>query len=365
VIVTPCKDMPHHIAPGPALERDPQKNRADATTMWRMRTTRLSLLAVLFSTLALETSAGAVASAELGTYDGYRYGRFEARIWFPDGDGIVGAYFLWKNGSEMPDTYWNELDFEKVRAECAMQLNAIYGRPQAGHESMATGLTGSCSAYHLYVFEWTPSYISWQVDGAEVRRDTGATAQAFADNTPDGMQFRFNIWPGDVNFGGTFSESSLPAYQLVSWAAYSAYTPGAGDDGTDFSLRWRESFETGRPAGWLIGSWVSPLQHSMHSPANVVFTDGVAVLALTADSATGFTGTPPADPDDMPTVHVPVGGAGGSDTPGAGGSDDGGCGCRVPGGAGSGAPLLGLALVAAATRRRGTRGRATPAPARR
>ena len=186
-----------------------------------------------------------------------------------------------------------------------------------------------------------------------MRRDTGAAAQAFADNATAGMQLRFNIWVGDATFGGTFSESSLPTYQFVSWAAYSGYTPGAGDGGGDFTLRWRESFEGGLPAGWRTGTWASPLQHSTHAPANVVFTNGVAVLALTADGATGFTGTPPADDGDLPTVQVPTGagGTGGAAPTGAGGSadpgdDDGGCGCRVKNGTSPVTILFALFLFA-------------------
>jgi len=317
-------------------------------------------LVVLTAMLGLSRPAGAVASAELGTNASYRYGRYEARIQVPAGDGLVGSFFLWKKGSETTGTYWNELDFEKIGADCTLQLNAIYGRPQANHEKRVTGHPDLCTGYHLYTYEWTPTYYAWLVDGVELRRDTGAAAQAFADNAPDGMQLRFNIWPGDANFGGAFSESSLPAYQFMSWAAYSNYTPGAGDDGGDFTLRWRESFENGIPSGWLTGTWASPLQHSTHSPANIVFVDGVAVLALTADTATGFTGTPPADDGDLPTVHVPTGagGTGGAAPTGAGGSappadgDDGGCGCDVKGGSSRAVPLLSLLAAVPLLRRR-------------
>ncbi len=329
-----------------------------------MNPIKFAALAAVTGLLALEAPAGAVASAELYTSAGYRYGRYEARIQFPQPDGVVGSYFLWKNGSEVSGTYWNELDFEKIRAECALQLNAIYGLPQANHSNMATGVSGTCTGYHLYTYEWTPTYISWQVDGVELRRDTGASAQAFADNATNGMQLRINIWPGDTSFGGTFSESSLPVYQFVSWAQYSNYTPGAGDDGGDFTLRWRETFDAGQPSGWLTGTWASPFGHSTHAAANVVFTGGVAVLALTADDATGYSGTPPADDGELPTVHVPTGvaGAAGSAATGAGGNagggagssggDDGGCGCATPGdgGASLGATLLLLALVLARRR---------------
>lgn len=142
------------------------------------------------------------------------------------------------------------------------------------------------------------------MDGVEIRRDVGAAATAYAENAPDGMQMRFNVWPGDASFGGVFDPSILPVYEYIAWAQYSEYTPGAGDDGSDFTLAWREEFDSA-PAGWSMGSWDSPKGNSTHTSSNVVFVDGIAVLALTADDATGFVGSPPAD--------VPGIGAGGAD----------------------------------------------------
>jgi endo-1,3-1,4-beta-glycanase ExoK len=269
----------------------------------------LSLVAILTAT----AQAGAVSSAELYRTTGEGFGKFEARLRFAAGDGIISSFFLWKDGSELSTAYWNELDFEKLGAECELQTNSIYGMPEQTHEQEHPGLTGLCDGYHTYAYEWTPDYIAYSLDGVELRRDTGADAAAYAENATTGLQARFNIWPGNANFGGTFVESSLPAYQYIDWAQYSTYTPGAGDEGSDFTLKWREEFDS-LPAGWATGSWGSPLNLSTHSPANVVFVDGIAVLALTADDQTGYTGTPPQD--DSPQGGE-SNGAGGS--PGASG----------------------------------------------
>ena len=272
------------------------------------------LPAALGATLTLTTNAGAVKSAEFYRTVPETYGRFEARLQFAAGDGVVGSYFLWKDGSEMKDIFWNELDIEKVGADCDLQTNSFYGLPEKVHTGEGYGLTGLCEGYHTYAYEWTPEYIAWFVDGTEIRRDTGADAQAYAENASEGMQIRFNVWPGDATFGGNFSESILPVYEFVSWAQYSEYTPGAGDDGSDFTFAWREEFDS-LPAGWTTATWDSPKGLSTHSSKNVVFVDGIAVLALTSDDATGFTGTPPADGTDSST--------GGSDSTGASGGASG------------------------------------------
>src|SRR5215510_13543026 len=90
--------------------------------------------AYLLTATVVPGTARAVASAELYGTQPYRYGRFEARVRFAQGDGVISSFFLWKNGSEMPGAYWNELDFEKLGADCHLQTNALQGTPAKGHE---------------------------------------------------------------------------------------------------------------------------------------------------------------------------------------------------------------------------------------
>jgi endo-1,3-1,4-beta-glycanase ExoK len=284
--------------------------------------------------LTLAGSASAVTSAELYSSAAYTYGRFEARIQFAPGDGVISSFFLWKPDSEQSSVYWNELDFEKLGAACDLQTNSIYGLPQSNHEERGYALAGLCEGYHTYAYEWTPEAIAWFVDGTEIRRVTGLDATSYAENATEGMQFRFNVWPGNASFGGTFSEAILPVYQFVAWAQYSAYTPGAGDNGSEFTLAWREEFDT-VPSGWLMGSWASPLDGSTHSAQNVVLVDGIAVIALTADDTTGFAGSPPPDNGGGAVGTPSTGGAAPSSAGGAGlssaeGNGDGeGCSCRL------------------------------------
>lgn len=246
-----------------------------------------------------------MASAELYSTKSYLYGRFDARMRFAPGDGVVSAYFLWKEGSEASGAYWNELDYEKVGADCHMQTNSIYGKPKGQHQQTPT-LSGICTEYHTYRFEWTPTYIAWVVDGKEIRRDTGGDATAYAQNASAGMSFHFNIWPGDSSFGGNIKNTTLPVRQYISWVEYSSYDNG------NFKVEWREDFqESSIPAGWAVGNWGSPFNLSTHNPQNVAMVNGIAVMALTNDNATGDPGTPPVDP---------AAGSGSGGAPGSGGA---------------------------------------------
>src|SRR5262245_35900211 len=88
--------------------------------------TRLFVSSCCFlAVMAVPELALAVSSAEFYTSMAYGYGRVEARLRFAGGDGVVSSFFLWKNGSEVAGTFWNELDFEKVGADCHVETNAI------------------------------------------------------------------------------------------------------------------------------------------------------------------------------------------------------------------------------------------------
>jgi hypothetical protein len=253
------------------------------------RASQLALASLCFVTVAFASrQAAAVSSAEYYSATSYGYGRFEARLRFAAGDGVVSSFFLWKVGSEMTGAFWNELDFEKVGAACEVRSNANFGSPPPFTGGRTHPLEPNpCETYHTYAYEWTPDAIAWLVDGVELRRETGATATAFAENATAGMQIRFNVWPGDATFGGNFSPDILPVHQYVDWVQFSSY-----EDGT-FTLGFREDFDGALPSVWATGNWGSPKNLSTHAPGNVNIVDGHLVLSLTEDGAIGPAGALP------------------------------------------------------------------------
>ena len=338
----------------------------------------------LLGALLPARAAFATKSAELYTSTAYGYGRVETRMRMAGGDGVVSSFFLWKDGSEKAGTFWNELDYEKVGAKCELHTNALYGNPSANHTQTPSLSADLCGGFHVYSYEWTADYVAWSLDGTEIRRETGETAAAYAENASAGMQIHFNVWPGDSSFGGNFSPSILPVHEYIDWVQYSSYADGA------FTLAWREDFDgPPAPSGWLTGNWGSPKNLSTHDPENVNFVSGYAVVSLTADDATGpagaiaaleggagaggavgtagaagSSGTGAAAGTSASAAAGTSEGGGTSALAGAGGmqgDDANGCSCQIPGstrpsqgGAGIGAVLL-LALVGAFRRRPASR----------
>lgn len=222
-----------------------------------------------------------VAGSELIKDADYKYGKFEASIQYATMDGIISSFFLWKPESEKPDVFWNELDYEKIgltnTSQCNLGLNLISGLgAPVGNEHHIGDVGAICGGFHTYVFEWTPDYVKWTMDGVELHRMTGPIIEEFNGNATMGMQFRFNVWPGDERFGGVFDITKLPVYEYIDWVRYSSY------NGQDFTFEWQEDFDSNtRPAGWSVGTWGSPYQYSVHREENIVFKDGLAILALT------------------------------------------------------------------------------------
>src|SRR3954471_11666703 len=137
---------------------------------------RLTLAAILLGVLVPKV-ASAVQGAELYRTQAYFYGRFEARVRYAPGEGVVSSFFLWRDGSSST-TSWNELDFEKINAGCKLTTNIWTGKGTQSSETNTTSFD-VCADYHTYAFEWTPDYIAWLIDGTQIRKVTGASVAEY------------------------------------------------------------------------------------------------------------------------------------------------------------------------------------------
>lgn len=186
--------------------------------------------ALALGSMLVSASALAVQSAELYRTQPALYGRFEARVQFAPGEGVVSSFFLWKDGSSST-TSWNEIDYEKIKAACQLQTN-IYSGTGTQSPQLPSLSVDLCGGYHTYAFEWTPDYIAWFIDGTQLRRETGSVVAEYTHNAAQGMAIHFNVWVGNASFGGVLDPSILPANEYIDWVQYSSYANGS------FQLAW-------------------------------------------------------------------------------------------------------------------------------
>ncbi len=252
----------------------------------------LILFAVLMG-LSIDVSAKPYKGAEIYSNNSWLYGRYEMRMRVAKGGGILSTFFTYKNQSEVEGNFWEEIDIEvfgKSNAEI-WQSNIILGstRPtiQSHEEHEVEDSLGD--AYHTYVLEWTPDYVAWFLDGVEVRRITGTSTVTSLTNP---QSLRFNIWASEsVEWAGDWSDSVLPVYQFVSYFEYKTYNTTT----KLFEGGWRDDFDTFDTLRWSKANWTFASNRVDFTPENAVVKDGILVLALTHENATGYTGTPPAD----------------------------------------------------------------------
>ena len=117
-----------------------------------------------------------LTSARLLTKDkwSWTYGRFEARIKIPRGQGIWPAF--WMLGTNIDSVPWptcGEIDImENIGKEPGTVHGTIHGPGYAGANGIGgpTSLPGGeafADDFHIYAVEWQTNRISWFVDGRE------------------------------------------------------------------------------------------------------------------------------------------------------------------------------------------------------
>ncbi|MDF2589384.1 MAG: glycosyl hydrolase family protein [Anaerocolumna sp.] len=164
----------------------------------------------------------------------FTYGKIEARIKLPTGQGLWPAF--WMLGTNINSVSWpycGEIDImERVNANS--YVNGTVHWDANGYASYGK-VSGNLdfSQYHVYSVEWDSNYIRWFVDGAQynefyIGNNTGNTEE---------FQKSFFIllnlavggnWPGSPNSSTPFPSQMLVDYVRVYQAASSTNIVSGG-----------------------------------------------------------------------------------------------------------------------------------------
>ncbi|HBY58355.1 MAG TPA: hypothetical protein DEH78_00945 [Solibacterales bacterium] len=98
------------------------------------------------------------------------YGRIEARMKLPSGQGIWPAF--WMLGEDIDRVGWpecGEIDImENIGREPATLYGTLHGPGYSGGESISGAISGPkplSADFHVFGIEWEPNVIRWYVDG--------------------------------------------------------------------------------------------------------------------------------------------------------------------------------------------------------
>jgi len=152
------------------------------------------------------------------------YGRFEARIRVPRGQGIWPAF--WMLGADIDAVGWpqsGEIDIlENIGREPSIIHGTLHGPGYSGAAGISGADTLSQGAYaddfHIFTVAWRPNEIRWYVDGRQYHRLTPA-------DLPSGTKWVFDhpfflllnlavggAWPGDPDATTTFPQMMIVDY---------------------------------------------------------------------------------------------------------------------------------------------------------
>ena len=178
---------------------------------------------------ALQLAPGKFTSARLKTQGkfAFEYGRVEARIRIPDGQGIWPAF--WMLGADTRRNGWpacGEIDvMENIGREPDTVHGTIHGPGYSGAKAIGKLFQiagGRFSAdYHVYAVEWSPERIDFLVDGQSYHTVTPAALPAGAKWVFDHPFFLIlnvavgGAWPGNPDGSSAFPQQMLVDYVRV------------------------------------------------------------------------------------------------------------------------------------------------------
>jgi beta-glucanase (GH16 family) len=153
-----------------------------------------------------------------------RYGRFEARIKLPRGQGIWPAF--WMLGADFDGTNWpacGEIDVMEYRGQEPLRVTGtVHGPGYSGGAAITgnrdlPGPAGFDEAFHVFGVEWTPDWIAWQLDGVTWQVVVPAQLPGGAAWVFDKPFFLIlNVAVGG-NYVGPPDPSIFPQTMLVDW----------------------------------------------------------------------------------------------------------------------------------------------------
>ncbi len=163
-----------------------------------------------------------------GNLFSFTYGRIEARIQVPQGKGLWPAF--WLLGADYKQVGWpssGEIDVMELDGSHPALLHAnLHGPSGSGPYSFNNTFQlpagGSFShGFHVYGLDWSPSLLSWYVDGnlfASVSRDQFSTGSLWVFDRPFIILFNLAVGgdlPGSPDQSTTFPQKLLIDYVRI------------------------------------------------------------------------------------------------------------------------------------------------------
>ncbi|MEN3308729.1 MAG: hypothetical protein V7603_4931 [Micromonosporaceae bacterium] len=169
------------------------------------------------------------------------YGRFEARIKIPRGQGLWPAF--WLLGDNIGSVGWPASGEIDTMENVGFEPGTVHGSMHGPGYSGGSPLTGSytlpggaalADAFHTFAVDWAPDSVSFSVDGIQYERHTPAdtNGNAWVFNHPFFIILNVAVggtWPGSPN-----ASTSFPQQMVVDYVHVFANAGGGGGQITGY-----------------------------------------------------------------------------------------------------------------------------------
>jgi beta-glucanase (GH16 family) len=145
----------------------------------------------------------------------FEYGRIEARIMLPVGQGFWPAF--WLLGSNINSVGWPKCGETDIMEHINTD-SLIYGTlhwDNNGHVQSGDTIVSTPSAYHIYSIEWNDTSIKWFIDSVQYHEVNITTNSTEEFHQPFFILLNFAVggdWPGQ-----TINDNLLPAKMYVDY----------------------------------------------------------------------------------------------------------------------------------------------------
>ena len=158
------------------------------------------------------------------------YGRFEARIQIPRGQGLWPAF--WMLGDNIGSAGWPQCGEVDVMENIGREPNTVHGSMHGPGYSGANPLTGSynlpgggafADGYHTFTVDWAPDSVTFYVDGNQYERHTPADTNGNQWVFDHPFFIILNVavgggWPGSPDGSTSFPQTmSVDYVHVYAW----------------------------------------------------------------------------------------------------------------------------------------------------
>ncbi|KAJ9436773.1 Glucan endo-1 [Diplonema papillatum] len=232
----------------------------------------------------------------------WTYGKFEARMKLPFGQGSWPAFWMLPTDNEYGA--WplsGEIDIMeavnlKVGGEGNLHGTLSYGNPwphnkYSGSTYLLPNDENPADDYHVYSIEWEEGEIRWYVDGTHYQTQRRSTVTSGNGNS---LSLKHRGWFHEVDGKPTYANSPFNKkfHLLLSFAVGGEWASNAHDRGIDAT-----AFENGQ---FMSVDYVRVYQ----CPTDPVTGKGCATVASVVDGTAPDVFAPPSSAAAQPVFHL-------------------------------------------------------------